>query len=87
MRSLNRLVAAFAGVFAGLLAIAVPVNFYGSLFFNRQASPANGQLDFWDGVGGSMIVLLLVVVFGFLSFILIRFALTGSKPDQGSLDE
>jgi phosphotransferase system glucose/maltose/N-acetylglucosamine-specific IIC component len=73
-------IAALAGVFAGFLAIAVPINFYGSLFsWSRAAQP--GQLDFSSGLGGSMIVLLLTAVLGFVSYILIRFSLTSPKPE------
>jgi hypothetical protein len=73
-----------AGVFAGLLAIVVPLNFYASLFSNSGARQPNAQLDFWNGVGGSMVVMLLTVVLGFVSYILIRFSLTRPKSSPAT---
>jgi phosphotransferase system glucose/maltose/N-acetylglucosamine-specific IIC component len=81
IRLLNRVIAALAGVFAGFLAIAVPINFYGSLFSRSRVAQPGGQPDFSSGLGGSMIVLLLTTILGFVSYILIRFSFTSPKPE------
>jgi uncharacterized membrane protein len=68
-----RAIAGVAGVIIGLLSILVPLNFYLNLF-SHGASANRVQFSFWDGVSGSMIVLIFFAVFGFISFLLLRFA-------------
>jgi hypothetical protein len=71
-----RAIAGVAGVIIGLLSILVPLNFYLNLFSHGSAAQHQGQLSFWDGVSGSMIVLIFFAVFGFISFLLLRYAFT-----------
>ncbi|MGH9715543.1 MAG: hypothetical protein ACRD4R_02265 [Candidatus Acidiferrales bacterium] len=71
-----RSIAGTAGVIIGLLSILVPLNFYLNLFSHSSAAQHHGQLSFWDGVSGSMIVLIFFAVFGFISLLLIKFAFT-----------
>lgn len=81
-RSLIRLIAAVAGIAIGLLSIGVPLNFYLNLFSHPAAQPSPNQLGFWDGVSGSMLVLIFFAVFGFISLLLIKFAFTRpGSPD------
>jgi hypothetical protein len=87
IRLFNRVIAGVAGAFAGFLAITIPINFYGSLFSQSRVEQRNGQLDFSNGLGGSMIVLLLTAVLGFVSYILIRFSLTSPKPNPSDMED
>jgi hypothetical protein len=85
-RFFMRVIGGFLGLFAGLLAIAAPLNFYSNLFTTPTTAPKlnfqpDGQPDFWSGIGGSMIVLLLTAVLAFVSFILIRFAFTSPAAE------
>jgi hypothetical protein len=81
-RSLIRFIAGIAGVIIGLLAIGVPLNFYLNLF-SHPAAPQQAQYGFWDGVSGSMIVLIFFAVFAFISLLLIKFAFTRpGSPDS-----
>gem|GEM_PF-5304861 len=73
-RSVIRFIAGVAGIAIGLLAIGVPLNFYLNLFTHPVAH--QGQYGFWDGVSGSMLVLIFFAVFGFISMLLIKFAFT-----------
>ncbi|MGH9689348.1 MAG: hypothetical protein ACRD5K_19970 [Candidatus Acidiferrales bacterium] len=79
-----RAVAGVAGIILGLVSIGVPLNFYLNLF-SHPAAPHQGQYSFWDGVSGSMIVLIFFAVFGFISLLLIKFAFTrpGSPKSSG----
>ena len=89
-RNLIRAISGVAGIIIGLLAIGVPLNFYLNLFSHPAPIPSPNQLNFWDGVSGSMIVLIFFAVFGFISLLLIKFAFTrpGSpeSPDDDSSD-
>lgn len=87
VRLFNRVVAGLAGAFAGLLAVSVPIDFYRRLFSNSRAVQANQPLDFSNGLGGSLIVLLLTAVLAFVSYILINFALTTPKPAPPDSDD
>ena len=89
LRLFIRIVGGVAGVIIGLLSILVPLNFYLNLFSDVRVLPRESQLGFWDGVSGSMLVLIFFAVFGFISFILIRFAFTrpGSKEDEQAAEE
>jgi hypothetical protein len=89
LRLFIRIVGGVAGVIIGLLSILVPLNFYLNLFSGVDVLPRESQLSFWDGVSGSMLVLIFFAVFGFISFILIRFAFTrpGSKEDEPAAEE
>jgi hypothetical protein len=82
LRLFIRCVSGTAGLIIGLLSILVPLNFYLNLFSGVSALPRQDQLSFWDGVSGSMIVLIFFAVFAFISFILIRFAFT-HPPSPG----
>lgn len=75
-KGLVRAISGAAGIIIGLLSIVVPLNFYLNLFSHQGATPHPAQLSFWDGVSGSMIVLIFFAVFGFISFLLLRFAFT-----------
>lgn len=87
LRLFNRLVAGLAGIFAGLLAIGVPLNFYGRLFSNSRAVESSQPLDFSNGLGGSLIVVLLTAILAFVSYILIHFALTTPRPMPPDSDD
>jgi hypothetical protein len=91
-RSLIRVIAGVFGIAIGLLAIGVPLNFYLNLFSHPGAIPAQNQYGFWDGVSGSMIVLIFFAVFGFISMLLVKFAFTrpgapDSPTDDSSHDD
>jgi hypothetical protein len=81
-----RAISGVAGVIIGLLSIVVPLNFYLNLFSHNAAVPRQAQLSFWDGVSGSMIVLIFFAVFGFISFLLLRFAFTKPSPPESTGD-
>lgn len=86
-RFFMRVVGGILGLFAGLLAIAAPLNFYSNLFTTPTTAPKltlapDGQPDFWSGIGASLIVLLLTAVLAFVSFILIRFAFTSPQAEM-----
>ncbi len=84
-RNLIRVIAGVAGIILGLVSIGVPVNFYLNLF-SHPAAPHQGLYGFWDGVSGSMLVLIFFAVFGFISLLLIKFAFTrpgGPEPSSG----
>jgi uncharacterized membrane protein len=85
-RTLIRLIAGVVGIAIGLLSIGVPLNFYLNLFSHPAASH-QGQYGFWDGVSGSMIVLIFFAVFGFVSLLLIKFALTHPETHKSPTDE
>jgi hypothetical protein len=89
LRLFIRLVSGTAGLIIGLLAILVPLNFYLNLFSDVRVLPREGQLGFWEGVTGSMLVLIFFAVFGFISFLLIRFAFTrpGPHEDEQAIEE
>ncbi|MDE3108342.1 MAG: hypothetical protein KGL02_00230 [Acidobacteriota bacterium] len=87
-RNLVRLIAAVAGIIIGLVSIGVPLNFYLNLFSHPAAQPSPNQLGFWDGVSGSMLVLIFFAVFGFISLLLIKFAFTRpGSPDEHPVDD
>lgn len=77
-----RLISGIGGLVAGVLAIFAPVNFYTKLFTGTGGTLQNGQMDFGEGLGGAMIVLLFAAVFAIISFILIRFAFTRPASDH-----
>lgn len=81
-KGLVRAIAGVAGVIIGLLSILVPLNFYLNLFSHGSAAQHQAQLSFWDGVSGSMIVLIFFAVFGFISFLLLRYAFTHPGPPE-----
>lgn len=89
-RALIRAIAAVAGIAIGLLSIGVPLNFYLNLF-SHPAPLHQAEYGFWDGVSGSMLVLIFFAVFGFISLLLIKFAFTrpGSpdSPNTESADD
>ncbi len=82
IRFFLRLLSGVGGLIAGLLAILAPLNFYTNLFMGVGAARSynHGQLDFAEGLGGSMIVLLFAAVFACVSYVLIRFAL--ARPES-----
>ncbi len=81
-RTFIRAIAGVAGIAIGLLSIGVPLNFYLNLF-SHPAAPHQGPYGFWDGVSGSMLVLIFFAVFGFISLLLIKFAFTRpGAPDS-----
>jgi hypothetical protein len=84
-KGLIRFIGGVAGIIIGLLSILVPLNFYLNLFSQQGAAQHPAQFSFWDGVSGSMIVLIFFAVFAFISFLLIRFAFTrpGASPQDG----
>jgi len=84
-KSVVRAISGVAGVIVGLLSIIVPLNFYLNLFSHNTPAQHQANLSFWDGVSGSMIVLIFFAVFGFISFLLLRFAFTrpGSPESPG----
>jgi hypothetical protein len=75
-RNLIRAIAGVAGIIIGLLSIGVPLNFYLNLFSHPAVAPHQSLYGFWDGVSGSMLVLIFFAVFGFVSMLLIKFAFT-----------
>ncbi|MGH9739181.1 MAG: hypothetical protein ACRD4X_11435 [Candidatus Acidiferrales bacterium] len=75
-RTLIRLIAGVAGIILGLVSIGVPLNFYLNLFSHPAVPSHQIQYGFWDGVSGSMLVLIFFAVFGFISLLLIKFAFT-----------
>jgi hypothetical protein len=75
-RNLIRFIAGVFGIALGLLSIGVPLNFYLNLFSHPSPIPSQNQYGFWDGVSGSMLVLIFFAVFGFISMLLIKFAFT-----------
>jgi hypothetical protein len=77
-----RAISGVAGAIIGLLSILVPLNFYLNLFTHNTPAQQQSQLSFWDGVSGSMIVLIFFAVFAFISFLLLRFALTRTETSQ-----
>ncbi|MGA9882355.1 MAG: hypothetical protein WBQ34_01420 [Candidatus Acidiferrales bacterium] len=83
-----RAIAGIAGIILGLVSIAVPLNFYLNLFSHPAVPSHQIQYGFWDGVSGSMLVLIFFAVFGFISLLLIKFAFTrpGShdSPDDSA---
>jgi hypothetical protein len=83
-KSVVRAISGVAGIIIGLLAILVPLNFYLNLFSHSPATH-QARLSFWDGVSGSMIVLIFFAVFAFISVLLLRFAFTrpGSPENAG----
>ena len=85
-RNLIRVIASIAGVIIGLLAIGVPLNFYLNLFSHPAPVATPNQLNFWDGVSGSMIVLIFFAVFGFISLLLIKFAFTRPGSPDARVD-
>ncbi len=46
--------------------------------------PHQAELSFWDGVSGSMIVLIFFAVFAFISLLLVKFAFT--RPEVSRQD-
>jgi TRAP-type C4-dicarboxylate transport system permease small subunit len=84
-RFFMRVLGGILGLFAGVLAIVAPLNFYSNLFTTPTDAPKlslpDGQPDFWSGIGASLIVLLLTAVLAFVSFILIRFAFTSPQAE------
>lgn len=86
-RNLIRAIAGVAGIILGLVSIGVPVNFYLNLF-SHPAAPHQDMYGFWDGVSGSMLVLIFFAVFGFISLLLIKFAFTrpssSDSPDDSA---
>jgi hypothetical protein len=83
-KSVVRAIAGVSGVIIGLLALLVPLNFYLNLFSHSTPAQHQAQLSFWDGVSGSMIVLIFFAVFGFISLMLLRFAFAhrGASPQD-----
>jgi hypothetical protein len=77
-----RAISGVAGVIIGLLSLLVPLNFYLNLFSHNTPAQHQANLSFWDGVSGSMIVLIFFAVFGFISFLLLRFAFTRPSSPQ-----
>lgn len=86
-RTLIRFIAGIAGAIIGLLAIGVPLNFYLNLFSHPDVVSHQSQYGFWDGVSGSMIVLIFFAVFGFISFLLIKFAFTRPGSPESHDDD
>lgn len=86
-RTLIRAIAAVAGIAIGLLSIGVPLNFYLNLFSHPAVAPTPNQLGFWDGVSGSMLVLIFFAVFGFISLLLLKFAFTRPGSPESPADE
>ena len=86
-RNLIRVIAGVFGITIGLLAIGVPLNFYLNLFSHPSPVPTQNQLDFWDGVSGSMLVLIFFAVFGFISMLLIKFAFTRPGAPEPPADD
>ncbi len=84
-RLLIRLISGIGGLVAGVLAIFAPVNFYTKLFTGSGGTLHNGQMDFGEGLGGAMIVLLFAAVFAIISYVLIRFAF--ARPASNRLPE
>lgn len=87
-KSVVRAIAGVSGAIIGLLSLLVPLNFYLNLFSHPSAAHQQSRLSFWDGVSGSMIVLLFFAVFAFISFLLLRFAFSrpGSQSDSSAHD-
>lgn len=86
-RNLIRVIAGVFGTAIGLLAIGVPLNFYLNLFSHPSPVPAQNQYGFWDGVSGSMLVLIFFAVFGFISMLLIKFAFTRPGSHEPPADD
>jgi hypothetical protein len=86
-RNLIRLIAGFFGIALGLLSIGVPLNFYLNLFSHPAVTPHQSQYGFWDGVSGSMLVLIFFAVFGFISMLLIKFAFTRPGAPEPPTDD
>jgi hypothetical protein len=85
-RNLIRVIAGVAGIIIGLLSIGVPLNFYLNLF-SHPAPLHQAQYGFWDGVSGSMLVLIFFAVFGFVSMLLIKFAFTRPGAPESPTDD
>lgn len=86
-RNLIRVIAGVFGTAIGLLAIGVPLNFYLNLFSHPAVAPHQSMYGFWDGVSGSMLVLIFFAVFGFISMLLIKFAFTRPGASEPPADD
>jgi hypothetical protein len=80
---LLRLLSGVVGLCAGLVAIVGPVLFIAN---ERQeaksASQYNGHASLWGAIGGSAMVLFLVLFLAFIAYFLLRFCFKGPKSNR-----
>jgi hypothetical protein len=78
-----RLLSGAAGLFAAFVAIVGPVLFIAN---ERQEAKSavqyNGHASFWGIIGGSAVVLVLVIILAFIAYFLLRFCFRGSKSNR-----
>lgn len=80
---LVRLLSGACGLFAGLLAIYLPVNFVAMTIQEREsAHQYNGHVSISGTLGGSIVVLIVTLFFGLGAYILIKRALSTNRADD-----
>lgn len=81
--TLLRLLSGAVGLFAAVVAIVGPVLFIAN---ERQEAKSayqyNGHVSFWGAVGGSAMVLFLVLFLAFIAYFLLRFCFKGPKSSR-----
>ena len=78
-----RLLSGVVGLFAGLVAIVEPVLFIADQRQEaKSASQYNGHVSLWGAIGGSAMVLFLVLLLAFIAYFLLRFCFKGPKSKR-----
>ncbi len=78
--ALVRLLSGSCGLFAGLLAIYLPVNFVAmTIQEGESAHQYNGHISISGALGGSIVLLIITLLFGLGAYILIKRALSTNR--------